>query len=204
MSDAAQSDGPKRLAEFSPVIHTPITASVVHVGTIPKKQFCPFCGFRLEPESRPPEVGHEPTHVHVVIPAADGSLEGRASAYAKRVAEGLWGIPTRTLESKHKAAPVARARSAIMWALRMCGFQLVTIGNQFGGRDHSTVLHALHATNQRREQEPQFDAECQQLYARTKAYLSGDSTQRDAADSTHNGAASVPDSGSEGRPAAGT
>lgn len=201
MSDGAHSDGPKRLTDLSPVIHSTTASPVVHVGTIPKKKFCPYCGFRLENE--PGEVAHGETeqHLHVTIPAADSSLEGRAASFAKSHAQKLWGYGPAELESKLRTAGPVKARSACMWALRMCGFHLVAIGDQFGHRDHSTVLHALHATNVRREQDPSFNTECQQLFELTQAYLSNSAAEPESGDSAsrtaRRGATDVPDYGAD-------
>lgn len=55
-----------------------------------------------------------------------------------------WGITTDGLKSKTRTKTLTVPRQAAMYLAReMLGMQLVEIGQAFGGRDHSTVIHSL-------------------------------------------------------------
>jgi chromosomal replication initiator protein len=48
------------------------------------------------------------------------------------------------LQSKSRTKQLAIPRQVAMYLIRdLLGTQLVEIGNAFGGRDHSTVIHSL-------------------------------------------------------------
>jgi chromosomal replication initiator protein len=60
-----------------------------------------------------------------------------------------WGITVDGLKSKTRTKTLTVPRQAAMYLCReMLGIQLVEIGNAFGGRDHSTVIHSLERANQ--------------------------------------------------------
>jgi chromosomal replication initiator protein len=55
-----------------------------------------------------------------------------------------WGITVDGLRSKTRTKALTIPRQAAMYLCReILGLQLVEIGNAFGGRDHSTVIHSL-------------------------------------------------------------
>ena len=55
-----------------------------------------------------------------------------------------WGVTADGLKSKTRTKTLTIPRQAAMYLCReMLGLQLVEIGNAFGGRDHSTVIHSL-------------------------------------------------------------
>jgi chromosomal replication initiator protein len=58
-----------------------------------------------------------------------------------------WGIPTEGLRAKGRTKNLTIPRQVAMHLIRdLLGMQLVEIGNAFGGRDHSTVIHSLEKT----------------------------------------------------------
>jgi chromosomal replication initiator protein len=60
-----------------------------------------------------------------------------------------WGVTPDGLKSKTRTKTLTVPRQAAMYLCReMLGLQLVEIGNAFGGRDHSTVIHSLERANQ--------------------------------------------------------
>ncbi|MFU7557709.1 helix-turn-helix domain-containing protein [Roseiconus sp. JC912] len=64
-----------------------------------------------------------------------------------RTVAKIWGHRTRDLRSGSRKQSVVRARSlAMLLARRMTPCSLDKIGEYFGGRDHSTVLHAIRKT----------------------------------------------------------
>jgi chromosomal replication initiator protein len=55
-----------------------------------------------------------------------------------------WGVTPDGLQSKTRTKTLTVPRQVAMWLTReMLAMQLVEIGNAFGGRDHSTVIHSL-------------------------------------------------------------
>jgi chromosomal replication initiator protein len=57
---------------------------------------------------------------------------------------GEWGVTPDGLQSKTRTKTLTVPRQVAMWLTReLLGLQLVEIGNAFGGRDHSTVIHSL-------------------------------------------------------------
>ena len=64
-----------------------------------------------------------------------------------RTVAKIWGHRTKDLRSDSRKQSVVRARSlAMLLARRHTPFSLDQIGEYFGGRDHSTVLHAIRKT----------------------------------------------------------
>jgi chromosomal replication initiation ATPase DnaA len=59
--------------------------------------------------------------------------------------------------------PVVHVRWAIIHALRKQGKSLPEIGRAMGGRDHSTICHALEQTAARRKVDDHLDALCNVL-----------------------------------------
>ena len=55
-----------------------------------------------------------------------------------------WRVTPEALRSKTRTKTLTIPRQAAMYLCReLLGLQLVEIGNAFGGRDHSTVIHSL-------------------------------------------------------------
>jgi chromosomal replication initiator protein len=84
------------------------------------------------------------------IRAEDGdaaALDRRAGASIDRVQEVVarrWGVTPEGLRSKARTKRLTIPRQVAMYLARdLLGMQLVEIGQAFGGRDHSTVIHSL-------------------------------------------------------------
>jgi len=57
---------------------------------------------------------------------------------------GYFSLSTGDLVSKSRSRPLTQARHIAMYLTRECtGLSLVKIGEIYGGRDHSTVLHGI-------------------------------------------------------------
>lgn len=60
-------------------------------------------------------------------------------------------ISERTLRGKCRSQPIVHARSIAMWlAYRHARMSYPAIGHYFGGRDHSTVMHAVSEVSRKR------------------------------------------------------
>src|SRR5206468_6475023 len=60
-----------------------------------------------------------------------------------------WGVTVDGLRSKTRTKNLTTPRQIAMYLTReLLSTQLVEIGNAFGGRDHSTVIHSLEKVQQ--------------------------------------------------------
>lgn len=74
---------------------------------------------------------------------ARSSRHDRVRAIQQRVATE-WGVSVEGLQAKSRTRSVTVPRQVAMYLAReLLGLQLVEIGEAFGGRDHSTVIHSL-------------------------------------------------------------
>jgi chromosomal replication initiator protein len=77
-----------------------------------------------------------------------------------------WGVTTEGLKSKTRTKTLTVPRQAAMYLCReVLGLQLVEIGNSFGGRDHSTVIHSLERAATLMNEEPLFHQRVEKLRA---------------------------------------
>ena len=76
-----------------------------------------------------------------------GSYNNQAAPSIDRVQEVVarrWGVTPEGLRSKARTKTLTIPRQVAMYLARdMLGMQLVEIGQAFGGRDHSTVIHSV-------------------------------------------------------------
>jgi chromosomal replication initiator protein len=71
------------------------------------------------------------------------AVEITADLIRERVA-AEWGVSVDGLMSKRRTKDLTVPRQVAMYLIReMLDLSLVEIGNLFGGRDHSTVIHAV-------------------------------------------------------------
>jgi chromosomal replication initiator protein len=94
----------------------------------------------------------EPRQREVTI---DDILKAVTNCYDVRVAD---------LQSKKRSRSIALPRQVCMYLARsLTRHSLEEIGGYFGGRDHSTVLHANRAVDSLREKDPEFRATLDRL-----------------------------------------
>ena len=68
-----------------------------------------------------------------------------------------WGVTPEGLRSKTRTKALTVPRQVAMYLMReLLSLQLVEIGNVFGGRDHSTVIHSLERVSVLLKEEPTF------------------------------------------------
>ena len=68
-----------------------------------------------------------------------------------------WNVTVDGLRSKSRTKQLAVPRQVAMYLIRdLLGTQLVEIGNSFGGRDHSTVIHSLEKVELMMKEDEQF------------------------------------------------
>ena len=68
-----------------------------------------------------------------------------------------WGVTAEALRSKTRTKALTIPRHIAMFLTRdLLGTQLIEIGNAFGGRDHSTVIHSIDKTTEILTANPSF------------------------------------------------
>ncbi len=78
-------------------------------------------------------------------------------ATIQQVVSREWGVTPDGLRSKTRTKQLTVPRQVAMYLCReLLALQLVEIGNAFGGRDHSTVIHSLDRVAQDMASEPVF------------------------------------------------
>jgi chromosomal replication initiator protein len=104
----------------------------------------------LRDKIRAPEPGEEPAALNT-------------NAIQQAVAKE-WGVTTEGLRSKTRTKNLTIPRQVAMHLMReLLGMQLVEIGNAFGGRDHSTVIHSLERVAEMVKEDPDFARRVQKV-----------------------------------------
>ncbi len=81
-----------------------------------------------------------------------------------------WGVTPDGLRSKFRTKNLTVPRQVCMFLIReLLSLQLVEIGNAFGGRDHSTVIHSLDRVDQELSTDPAFKSRLQRLRAQLES-----------------------------------
>ena len=76
------------------------------------------------------------------------------------------------VRGKSRKATFVIARDVIYYLLRrMTNFTLTDIGDYFGGRDHTTILHGCHKTEERMKTEPAVRRAVETLYAELRPMI---------------------------------
>ncbi|MBS1261084.1 MAG: Chromosomal replication initiator protein DnaA [Calditrichaeota bacterium] len=85
----------------------------------------------------------------------------------QRIVADHYNIAPDMLIAKLRTQPIAHARMiAMALSLRLCHLSLKQVGARFGGRDHTTVLHARERVERWREESERFAAEIAALVRR--------------------------------------
>ncbi len=91
------------------------------------------------------------------------SRHDRLRAIQQRVARE-WGVTAEGLQAKSRSRAVTVPRQVAMFLAReLLGLQLVEIGQAFGGRDHSTVIHSLERVSSSLSEDAEFRARVERL-----------------------------------------
>ncbi len=93
--------------------------------------------------------------------------EGASSITPERIQDAVakqWGIPSTALCSKRRTKDLTVPRQVAMYLIReLLDLPLVQIGNLFGGRDHSTVIHSIRKVEETITADPSFERKVQAL-----------------------------------------
>jgi chromosomal replication initiator protein len=97
--------------------------------------------------------------------------QGPTPALIQQLVATAWGVTTDGLTSKTRTKTLTIPRQIAMFLCReLLGLQLVEIGNLFGGRDHSTVIHSLERANELVASDPTISSRVDQLRARLSSF----------------------------------
>jgi chromosomal replication initiator protein len=86
----------------------------------------------------------------------------------KLVAEAF-GVKPTDLKSKRRTKHIVLPRQVAMYLCRtIAGSSLPEIGNFFGGKDHSTVIHSIKTIEEKKEKDPELKSRIETLSKRLK------------------------------------
>lgn len=89
-----------------------------------------------------------------------GSTGGPTQITLQQIIDAVtryYNVKLSDLQSKRRHKSITEPRQVCMWlARRRTRFSLEEIGGYFGGRDHTTVMHAIKTIDDRRDAEPGF------------------------------------------------
>jgi len=87
----------------------------------------------------------------------------------KLVAESF-GVKPTELKSKRRTRTVVLPRQVAMYLCRhLAGSSLPEIGQFFGGKDHSTVIHSYNTIEEKKEKDPELKARIEALTKQIKS-----------------------------------
>jgi chromosomal replication initiator protein len=82
----------------------------------------------------------------------------------KELVARKWNVPPEALASKRRTKDLTVPRQVAMHLIKeLLNMSLVDIGDVFGGRDHSTVIHSIRKVDERRATDPEYQAQIDQL-----------------------------------------
>lgn len=100
----------------------------------------------------------------VIKDLVDKNKSEKSVPYIQKVTAEHMNIPVNLMCAKKKTKEVALARQIAMYLTReLTNYSLTTIGDKFGGRDHSTVIHACRMVEQLMEKNPLVKTEVREL-----------------------------------------
>jgi chromosomal replication initiator protein len=97
-------------------------------------------------------------------PLTESPTSALSIASIQKAVATEWGVTPEGLKSKTRTKSLTIPRQAAMYLCReVLSLQLVEIGNSFGGRDHSTVIHSLDRAAILLKQDPLFTQRVEKL-----------------------------------------
>jgi chromosomal replication initiator protein len=95
----------------------------------------------------------------VIRPGVSDLLPGPTPERIRELVAASWQVTPQGLASKKRTKELTVPRQAAMYLIRdMLDLPLVQIGDLFGGRDHSTVIHSVRVVEHRLGTDPEFRA----------------------------------------------
>ncbi|MGQ0722123.1 MAG: chromosomal replication initiator protein DnaA, partial [Candidatus Eiseniibacteriota bacterium] len=89
--------------------------------------------------------------------------------HIQRVVADHYGIPEEAMKVRKRTSSLAFPRQVAMYLAReLTSMAYSEIGSRFGGRDHTTVMHACEKITEAREQDPEIRRVLQRLFSTLK------------------------------------
>jgi chromosomal replication initiator protein len=133
-----------KLLAYASLKHREITVEVAREALRDKLRFTPMGGV--------PAVGGGPG-----VSGPSSGARGLSVAVIQDAAAAEFGVTAEGLKSKTRTKTLTTPRQVAMYLCReLLALQLVEIGNAFGGRDHSTVIHSLERVNDEMKEDETF------------------------------------------------
>ena len=103
-----------------------------------------------------------------ICPTCGAPVSGRLMVvHIQALVAAYYSIPYREMTSARRHKAVAQPRQIAMYlAAELTPKSLPDIGQRFGGRDHTTVIHAIKRTQQRMLEDPEVEADVRALRER--------------------------------------
>ena len=99
---------------------------------------------------------------NVTVPVLIDRVLSEVSSY--------FGLTPEDLRSKKRTAEIATARQIAMYIIReMAAVSLTQIGDVFGGRDHTTVLHSVNKVEDEIQVNPHLKSDVDEIMANIKS-----------------------------------
>lgn len=124
------------------------------------------------PERKPPvRVKREEIHIPELCPVCGGPAKPRTLvAHIQATVAAYYGLSLGTMKSAQRSQAIAHPRQIAMFlASEMTPKSLPEIGRRFGGRDHTTVIHAIKAVRRRIAEDPEIEMDVEVLRERIAA-----------------------------------
>lgn len=100
---------------------------------------------------------------------ADNKPKPITSELIQEVVAEHFDLKIEDFKSKKRSRPIAYPRQIAMYLCReLTDLSLPKIGDEFGGRDHTTVIHAYDKISQEIEEDPQVKKTIERLYKKIK------------------------------------
>jgi chromosomal replication initiator protein len=102
-------------------------------------------------------VGLAKASLEGVIRGGGGSRSGITPERIREVVATRWNVPPEALVSKRRTKDLTVPRQVAMYLIKeLLDVSLVQIGDAFGGRDHSTVIHSIRKVDERLAEDPEY------------------------------------------------
>jgi chromosomal replication initiator protein len=88
----------------------------------------------------------------------------------QKIVADAFGVRTSDLKSKRRTNTIVLPRQVAMYLCRsLAALSLPETGNFFGGRDHSTVIHAIKTIEEKKEKDPELKARIDMITKQLKS-----------------------------------
>ena len=149
--------------------HDPVP---VAVAVPPAPQVCPTpLPEPLEEAMTAPPLTPEHVHAPTLCPTCGAPVAQRLLiTHIQALVAAYYKVPVRSMVSAQRSREFAHPRQTAMYlAAELTPKSLPDIGRRFGGRDHTTVIHAIKAVQRRMLEDAEIEADVKALRERLAA-----------------------------------